>query len=179
MKHRVGGDGHRAKAVLGVDIGGVIIDLGDYQSLDRDPTEGAPLREIVGSRAALRRLSAEIFERVHLVSACSPATAAITRRRLRENGFCNDTGIGVESMRFCRLRTEKAAICAELGVTHFVDDRLEVLSSLRSVPFRYLLGADPDEVREFSSSLSLVTQVNSWESLVGLLTAHDSASPVS
>jgi len=43
-----------------------------------------------------------------------------------------------------------------------VDDKLEVLASLRSVKYRILFKPDPLEVENFKNSLSGVTVVNSW-----------------
>ena len=43
---------------------------------------------------------------------------------------------------FCNERSEKEAICRELGVTHFIDDHLEVLLYLKSVPYRFLFAPD-------------------------------------
>ncbi len=88
---------------------------------------------------------------------------------LTNNGFCNETRIDFEHMLFCRLRAEKAIICRNLAVTHFVDDRLEVLSYMESVPNRYLFQPDPAEVSRYRRSLPAVMQVSTWDALSSLL----------
>jgi hypothetical protein len=46
-----------------------------------------------------------------------------------------------DHLRFCFERHEKARHCLDLGLTHFLDDRLDVLAHLEGVvPHRYLFG---------------------------------------
>ncbi len=48
-----------------------------------------------------------------------------------------------EHVRFCRERPQKLPICAELGITHFIDDHMEIMDVLRPiVPHLYLFGQD-------------------------------------
>ncbi len=45
------------------------------------------------------------------------------------------------NLRFCLQRPQKADHCRELGITHFIDDRSDVLRHLEGiVPKRYLFG---------------------------------------
>jgi hypothetical protein len=120
--------------VLGVDIGGVVVELSGYQEEDLALGMRIP-GEIAGVRTALRRLRDERFGE------------------------------------FRRKRIEKAAVSEELKSTHSVDDRLEVLSYLESVPHRYLFCPDPEEVRRFEATLSLVDVVHDWTSLTRALLA--------
>ncbi len=155
--------------VLGVDIDGVVMELNDYQEEGLTLGMRAP-GEIVGARTALRRLRDERFgEALFLVSKCGPATEATMRHTLQQSSFCDETGISIDRVIFCRQRIEKAAISQELGITHFVDDRLEVLSYLQSVSHRHLFSPDPEEVRRFEAALSLVEVVDDWASLTQVL----------
>jgi hypothetical protein len=59
------------------------------------------------------------------------------------------TGIDPFHIRFCRKRPEKADRCAELEVTHFVDDRTDVIEHLLGVvEHRFLFGGRSVEVPE-------------------------------
>jgi hypothetical protein len=161
--------------VLGVDIGGVILRRADYREEDfgpRGPLQG-PLTEIAGASSGLQRLGAERFgAQIFLVSKCAPRTQAWMQDWLTTHDFFDRTGLPGDHVRFCRERRQKAGICDELGVTHFVDDRLEVLSYLEGVGTRYLFDPEPDEMRQFSSHLSSVTVVHEWGALCdGLLTS--------
>jgi hypothetical protein len=155
--------------VLGVDIGGVIItrfDAGADTSFHSDDYLSTPA--VPGALEALSQLVRERFgEKVFLVSKCGPRVQEKTLRWLERRCFHQVTGIDPRNVRFCRQRSEKAGICEELGITHFVDDRLEILGSLGSaVRIRYLFQARADEVKRFRQFVGLVTAVGSWQEIL-------------
>jgi len=159
--------------VLGVDIGGVVIqrsgDAGEDDTSFWGPNylETPEVDDAVTTIAALAR--DRFPEAVYVVSKCGESTEARTREWLGHNRFYERTGIPPTRVHFCRKREEKAPICARLGVTHFVDDRLEVLSYLDDVPHRYLFKPRDQEVAEFSQALSAVQRVDSWKALLAAL----------
>src|SRR6185369_12095724 len=62
--------------------------------------------------------------------------------------FFDRTGIPPGHVHFVRERLDKAPVCQRLGVTHFVDDRLDVLAHLETVEHRYLFtGGRADQER--------------------------------
>jgi hypothetical protein len=64
-----------------------------------------------------------------------------TRQWLDHHDFAARTGIPQDNIRFCLKRPDKAIHCADLGITHFVDDKLDVHQALRGVvAYRYLFG---------------------------------------
>ena len=64
-----------------------------------------------------------------------------------------------------RLAADKAGHCGELGITHMVDDRLDVHAALRDlVPNLYLFGPQEHEPPEW------VRQVPTWADLEGDVT---------
>jgi len=152
------------RLALGIDIGGVLIERTD----DSDDTSFwgknfLETPEVDGSMAAIAALRKERFgEAVYLVSKSGEDTERRAREWLVHNGFYERTGVSPDNVHFCRKRHEKAPICADLRITHFVDDRLEVLSYLEDVPHRYLLHADEAEVGEYSDVLDQVERVMSW-----------------
>jgi hypothetical protein len=126
--------------VLGVDIGGVIVHRVAENS-DTSFFGARPLDTPVvdGAIEELSQLVTSPFEwRVYLVSKARSTTAATTRRWLEHIDFFRRTGIPRQNLHFVTDRLEKAPICERFGVTHFVDDRLEVLNALTTVPRRYL-----------------------------------------
>jgi hypothetical protein len=153
---------------MGVDIGGVIIDRvndgtdtsffsDNYLETSAVPTVFDAIRLLVEKRFG---------ENMFLVSKCGARTEERTRNWLEHRNFFTFTGMKREHLRFCRERHEKAPICTELGITHFVDDRLEVLSYLTSVRTRYLFRPNPKEVKRFASVLGEVKQVNNWQEIL-------------
>src|SRR5687767_13287048 len=119
-----------APSRLGIDVGGVIIDRvadGSDTSFFGDQYLLTPaVPDAFATIAAL--LKGRFAGEGHVVSKCGKNTERKTREWLAHNGFHDVTGIPPERIHFCRKREEKAPICARLGITHFVDDRLEVLS---------------------------------------------------
>lgn len=149
---------------LGIDVGGVIIDRvadGTDTSFFGDRYLDTPA--VADAFATIAALAKGPFAgNAWIVSKCGKNTERKTREWLAHNGFHETTGISAENVRFCRNRPDKAPICAELGITHFVDDRLEVLSYLTTVPHRFLFRPDESEVAKNAASLAGVIRVETW-----------------
>ncbi len=132
---------------LGIDIGRVIIDgsshpTGDDTAFFKGGIDNA-LRTpaMPGALEAITRLVEQFDGRVWLVSKCGERVQLRTREWLAHHQFFEQTGIDPEHLRFCRERREKAIHCRELEITHFIDDRSDVLVALEGiVPHRYLFG---------------------------------------
>ena len=70
-----------------------------------------------------------------------PRVQEKSRLWLDHHRFFERTGIPAENLRFCLERPQKALHCAELGISHFIDDRSDVLHHLAGiVPHRFLFG---------------------------------------
>ncbi|QKW34927.1 hypothetical protein HUT06_13575 [Actinomadura sp. NAK00032] len=93
----------------------------------------------------------DAFEgRAWIISKCGERIQKRTLAWLDHHDFYARTGLPKENVRFCRKRADKAGHCAELGITHMIDDRLDVHRAIRDiVPHRYLFGAEkgPEWVR--------------------------------
>lgn len=127
---------------LGVDIGRVIIG-GDTEFFSGDTARMLATPAVPGAFDTLARL-APLFEQVWLVSKCGERVQRSSRQWLDHHDFAARTGIPRDHLRFCRTRPDKAVHCAELGITHFIDDKLDVHRALRGlVDHRYLFGPQP------------------------------------
>ncbi|WP_433683478.1 hypothetical protein [Nocardia sp. CA-119907] len=141
---------------LGVDFGRVIqgaalphrgadtvfLSGGIEEALATPPTDGA--FDVLG------RLVERFDGRVWVISKCGPRVQERTLQWLDHQGFYQRTGVSRDSVRFCRKRADKAIHCAELGITHMIDDRLEVHLALRDlVPHLYLFGVQAEPVPEW------------------------------
>jgi hypothetical protein len=142
---------------LGVDIGGVLIGATDPSGrrdtafLNGGEAQAMATPPVEGAFEAMRRLVARFEGRVWLVSKCGANVEGRTRRWLAHHDFFARTGLAPDHLRFCRERPQKRDHCADLGITHFVDDRPDVLEHLRGlVPHRFLFGVQrgpaPDDV---------------------------------
>ncbi|OHA68882.1 MAG: hypothetical protein A3A27_00775 [Candidatus Wildermuthbacteria bacterium RIFCSPLOWO2_01_FULL_47_18] len=167
------------REVLGVDIGGVIIDrarndetIASFFDEDYLQTPAIP-----GAFDALRQLVKQRFgPNVFLVSRCkrgTPLNKGVlekTEEWLAYHGFFDYTGINPENVRFCDQPFQKAGICREQGITYFVDDRLSVLAHMVSVvPNLFLFRPNMVEVRRSGRSLYGIQRVNSWQEVLKYL----------
>jgi hypothetical protein len=162
--------------VLGVDIGGVIC-AGDT---DGQPSffsgrwsEVEPVSGAFEAVTILNGSGSRFFENVHLVSKCGEKIEKKTREWLALRDFVATTGVPAERLHFCRDRQGKAEIAKSLGITHFIDDRLEVLSYLATVPHLYLFRGREDEIAKWvgkwKDGMLGIHQVDNWKQVLALL----------
>jgi len=134
--------------IVGVDIGRVIIagDGPDTSFLGASDDAAMRAPEMPGAFDAIGELVETFDGRVWLVSKCGPRIEARTRRWLEARRFYARTGMPKEHVRFCRERRDKAPIAVDLHLDRFVDDRADVLRSMRGlVPRLVLFGASAAE----------------------------------
>ena len=154
---------------LGIDVGRVLITPGDDAAPDtsflRGNLESAMRTPPYGDMfEVVPRLVQHFQARVWIISKCGPAVQERTRRWLAHHRFFERTGIDPLHLRFCLKRPQKAEHCKELGITHFIDDRTDVLEAMRGiVPNRYLFGL---QTRPASAGL---TPAVSWRRVAELL----------
>jgi len=160
----------KTKKILGVDIGNVIINHRLMDKENRDDWQekylsSPPVDNVFDS---LRILNTEIFNgNVFLVSKCREEAEQLIKLWFKKHDFYSQTGIKPENTYFVRERKEKDIVCRKLGITHFIDDRLEVLSHMvGSTPNLYLFQPDPLEVEEFKKFLPRVIMVDSWDEVL-------------
>lgn len=133
---------------FGIDIGRVIIGGGalpgvsDTSFLGGSDESALETPAMPGAFETIADLVERTNGNVWLVSKCGPRIQVRTRLWLDHWRFFDETGMPREHLRFCRQRADKARHARELELTHFVDDRLDVLSHLRPiVPRLVLFGA--------------------------------------
>lgn len=165
---------------LGIDIGRVIIGaVDDRGRADTSFLSGTLERAMETPPTphafdCIARLSRAFRGAVWLVSKCGPRVQDKTRRWLAHWQFWDRTGIASDHLRFCLERPDKAVHCAELGVTHFIDDRVDVLEHLRGlVPHLYLFGAD----WKTRVAPAWATPVITWPEVVGAIGRSSDAGP--
>lgn len=150
----------KSKPILGLDIGNVL------SRTDTDEGDKSLQYEIEGAFSGAQELFLRFEGQVVLVSKCGVITQVRTREWLDRSHFYEITGVKPNHVFFCQERREKALICGYLCVTHFVDDRLEVLGHLKEVPCRFLFNGRREEIQKHQRHLHHVTQVASWKQLL-------------
>ena len=148
--------------VLGVDVGRVISDDDTDTGVSMLSDRWKDTAFVAGCLEAVQRLNASgRFEgHVRILSKCGPKVQERTTTWLHLQDFFGTTGILEEHVYFVRDKADKAALCADLHVTHFVDDRLGNLALMTTVNRRYLFQPfEPPQVPPW------VVHVRSWRAL--------------
>lgn len=137
--------------VLGVDFGRVINDGSSHPSGD-DTAFLTGSEEIMlatpampGAMEGLASLVGAFDGRVWIISKAGPRIPANTERWLAHHELFSRTGVRSEHLCFVRRRVDKVERCRALAVTHFIDDRAEVIRLLEPVVrHRFLFGPQRD-----------------------------------
>ena len=158
---------------LGIDFGRVIQggpgpdDAPDTSFLGSGLEEAVKSPATAGAFEVIPRLVALFEGRVWIISKCGENTQLKTLAWLDHHDFYGRTGVPHGNVRFCRQRTEKVVHCRELGVTHMIDDRLDVHRAIRDVvPHRYLFGPQDGEVPDW------VVHTPDWPTVAQLISAQ-------
>lgn len=153
------------QARIGIDIGKVIMapikgGKADTSFLSGNLERALETPPSAGAFDAVRQLVAAFEGQAWLVSKAGPSVQYKTKQWLKHWDFYGATGLPRAHLRFCLKRPEKAGHCKQLRITHFIDDRLDVLKHLRgSVPHLYLFGEQPglDDIPDW------VVHVADWQ----------------
>ena len=160
-------------AILGVDLGRVVI--GGDSNQDTSFWGGRPMQtpQIEGAFDSLRRLHELFAGRVFVVSKAGSRVETLSRQWLEQHGFHDTTGIGADHLNFVRERADKADVCALLAITHFIDDRLDVLGHLEGVvPHRFWFAPPGDAATDAPTpTQTAVVPVIGWPDAVAKISS--------
>jgi hypothetical protein len=140
--------------VLGLDFGNVL-KLSGENKLNQGAAQGV---------TRLRRL----FDRLVVISRVDNKEEEDKVRNFILSHF-GDLAIPEKDIFCCIKRSEKGPIAESLGVTHFVDDRTEVLSYMTSVKHRFAMNPTPQQLQDFPPENIKVVQ--NWAEVVPLIIA--------
>jgi hypothetical protein len=173
MSNQLQHPGDKIDYSLGVDLGNVIIDHVAFGTTPEFVINGDYniIPPVPGVFEALKRLNRERFcGNIFVVYNASDVADQKITSWLKSRDFFARTGIPPERVRRTRNGRDKSSVCQIYQATHFVDDRLEVLSHLAGkVNNLYLFRPQQSEVDKYNAFLTHVKQVMSWEQTVPLL----------
>jgi hypothetical protein len=139
-------------------------DAADTNFLDSGLEEALATPATPGAFEVIPRLVALFQGRVWIISKCGESTQRKTLAWLEHHDFYGRTGVPCGNVRFCRERAEKAVHCRELGITHMIDDRLDVHRAIRDVvAHRYLFGPQDGEIPDW------VIHTPDWDTVAAIL----------
>jgi len=120
---------------------------------------------------AVLQLSRERFNtNIWVVSKVRESDEEFVRDELERVHFWQQLGIAVPQIRFCREHADKAIICRELGVTHFVDDRPAVLVAMEGVvPVRIKLTLSGLSSKSLAVDCRGIYHAESWAHILRML----------
>ena len=153
--------------ILAVDIGGPILNAKGGSS--PETYRAAPQTE--GAFPALHVLHHRRFHRrIHVISQCNEEIQAIKLDWFARHRFHELTHVDPAHVHFVREQAGKAALCKELGVTHFVDDRPPILAhAVGVVPNLFAFRPDPFELGANPTVMLAAREVDGWPALLRLL----------
>lgn len=158
------------EARIGIDIGRVVmcptdeVKGPDTSFLSASPELAMTIPPAPEAERIIRTLVERTGGNTWLVSKAGKRIQSLTKDWFRHNRFYERTGIPPTQLRFCLKRHEKRGIAKQLRLTHFIDDRLDVLEPMRGVvPNLYLFGVQK------GPAPSWVTPVRNWEEVGKLL----------
>jgi hypothetical protein len=135
------------QTALGLDFGRVImcapegVQGGDTRFIGSPEVEALEIPPPAGAFDTIRELVQRFESRVWIVSTAGPRIQRLSMGWLEYHRFFEQTELTHEAVRFCRHRNDKRGHAAELRLTHFIDDRYDVLDHLSGVVGnRYLFG---------------------------------------
>jgi hypothetical protein len=159
---------------LGIDIGRVLMcpaaedGRPDTSFLEGDEREALEVPPSPHMFEVVPRLVRQFDSRVWLVSKAGPRIEQLTKRWLEHHHFFDRTALRRDRVRFCRRREDKREHALTLGLTHFIDDRVDVLQHLRGVVDHLFLfgvqtGSVPDWVTHVVDWPAVAARFSRWE----------------
>jgi hypothetical protein len=151
---------------FGIDVGGVIT---DRQANDRADTSFLSdnflnTTAVEGAFVSIAAIVASLgAKNVFIVSKCGSKVQDKTEVWLDHHRFFAATGMLREHKHFCRTREEKTPICKSLGISDFVDDRLDVLKFMDGTVERRFLFQPKSRAHLPPGIIS----VSGWSDLLG------------
>lgn len=132
------------KVRIGIDIGNVIIGGGgEDTSFFGDNFLRTP--EIKDAFVSIAKLSEEYD--VWLLSKCGQTVQDKTLAWFKDRNFFALTGVNPEQVLFCRQRNQKAGIAQNLGLRAFIDDREDIIDSMKGAVDQPILFTSWDKVK--------------------------------
>lgn len=140
------------KQVIGIDFGKTIT----YKLVDGERTTYPHALRVI------HRLVQAPHTKVVIISKVDDEQMKRALKWIEVNDFYNNTGLVRSDIFFCKERYEKSNIAREIGVTHHIDDRPEVMAHMDPGVHKYLFNPIATDVVTFFNQLVNTRIVESW-----------------
>ncbi len=141
--------------ILGLDLGNTLVKLGKV---------GSPSIVFDDAIETIKLLMVYYFgKRVFIISKVTPEQRLRAEHFLKTSTFLTEIGLTCPHVLFCMERGDKAVLARHLGITHFIDDRPEVLAAMNDLPIcRIAYDPIPEDLERFKTQLPDVKVVKNW-----------------
>lgn len=109
---------------IGIDVGNVI-SAGGNEIFTPDFLKSKFMPDAIECISWLSNIFGP--ENMFIVSKCGEAMQIKTMKWLIHNEFFRESYVLPENVHFCLKRDQKAGICRKLGITYFIDDRIDIV----------------------------------------------------
>lgn len=155
--------------VIGIDIGGVIITSACNCTSDTSFRSDNFLKtpEIPNAIDTIAWIVNKYSsDNVYIVTTCYDEIFQKSLLWLKNKDFYSRTGVKEENIIRVDRRQDKAPVCENKHITHFIDDKRSVLKTMKSVPNKILF--NNTGVYDNKNPSGMV-KANSWENVKELL----------
>jgi len=147
---------------LGIDFGGVIITYVEKKG-KHDPDYAENFLSSPPQKNALeniKSLQQKFKGQVWIISKAGEYTEDLIRKWLQKNNFFDYTALDKDNLIFCRQRADKLPLCQDLKITHYIDDRINIMQILKgTAPHLFLFGSKEKN----HSARNWTTLVENWD----------------
>lgn len=153
---------------IGIDVNGVIAD----SRTPRYNTKKYSIFSVMdGSIPTLKKLADQIgAENIFIISRVKiPQLSLLTGIWLETHKFLQRTGISLDNVIICHNLKDKAPIAQELGITHFIDDRLKVLKYFPDNIRRIAFNPEQSELDSYPEIINKISIVKNWDEVEKLI----------
>ena len=147
--------------ILGIDLGGTI----------HHRVEGVvmPMPHAFRVIRDLKRL----VKGIYIISKVTDEQSLAAYNWFRTVNFFEETTLTPNKVLFCYERIDKGPIACKLGVTHFIDDRPDVMLGLQSEVIKYLMNPSQSDMDKFQEKTKEMNIIRDWLTLENLILTHE------
>lgn len=156
------------KTKIGIDINGVLANNKLSHITTRDYSIFSVMKNAIN---VIKRLVKHYgAENIYIVSRVqSHQLSFITGVWMETHNFLQKTNIPLENVKICTRLKDKSRIAEKLNITHFIDDRPEVLSYFSKNTILIAYQSPKNEIEKYPDVASRAIIVNSWNEVAKYL----------
>lgn len=148
---------------IGIDIEGVIRGKTAMSRTIDEYLAATPLKNAAKTIKSLVKLFGS--DNIFIISRCPEYAEDVILQWLDNQKFFTDINFDRSNVYFCRERADKAPIAKRLQLTHFIDDRIDVLDAMKDIVANRILftGGSNHEDNVINDDITIL---GNWDSVL-------------